>query len=152
MSALAVSKIGASCFQNSIPCYLGSPYPFCPHVRETMISEHPAGDRRPLDVPYPFDDINPSTSPGDTSSPSSILTFLLSATKHDSPESLKEDAVELQRKAYDVFPYPCIRSYAFLRYALIPLNLSIDSVERNGGQGESYDTSDISTSPRDPEE
>ena len=89
------------------------------------ISEHPAATRRPLDSPYPFDNIQPLSSSStsspqmnsgkDFSSPSSILTFFLNATRHDHPDSLKEDALELQKRAYDIFPYPCIRSFAFLR-------------------------------------
>ena len=80
-------------------------------------TEHPPGKRRPLDAPYPFDGISPSPdSSDDFSSSGAILDFFLRSTTHHTPESLKQHAGELQKTAYDIFPYPCIRSYAFLRY------------------------------------
>ena len=80
---------------------------------DSDLTEHAAGIAQPLDTPFPYTDVQPSSS-APISSKERSLAFLLHSTRTTSVQELEIRSRTLQENAYAIWPYPCIRRWSFL--------------------------------------
>ena len=67
--------------------------------------------RQPLDLDFPLSHPDSTSS---TNTSSSDLAFFLSSTGQSTAKDLEAHASGIQKEAYEIYSYPCIRRWAFM--------------------------------------